>query len=430
MWWNILVSLLLLPNFALLQKDCSTDEHDRCVRIADPLVKEAHLVFPDNLNDIDLVCRTWNKLVDCLKTYTEHCFTDQERRQFNRAVESPIESVHQMCMQPGYQKEYLQYAPCIKNTMIKRIHCGTHYNLLVDQVEQGDIISKSTLCCSHERFRQCVLKETKRLCDRGISDGQATRFASQFIDKAFKFLQDQCINYIPNSGDCVASDTQTSYSDRSEPSSASPSSSEVYPWSTIKHEAKELSASRIPKLSTSSSWLPSSTTTRADPENNAISGSIFPTQHLGTRSRPASYGRASSWFPDALLSTTLSSNTLPNFPSLSSTPGSIREHTFSTAMSYDINAGYNNKVEEKSVSASPPFRPTDHSSTDATSYIYSTLPEPDTWYPAAGNQLNNDVDEPNQLGLRKPKNNSCRSRVDILRVMTFSVVIGWLLRTI
>lgn len=66
--------------------------------------QEAHLVFPDNLNDIDLVCRTWNEFVDCLRAYTETCFTDMQKRQFNRAVESPIESVHQMCMQPAYQK--------------------------------------------------------------------------------------------------------------------------------------------------------------------------------------------------------------------------------------------------------------------------------------------------------------------------------------
>lgn len=66
--------------------------------------QEAHLVFPDNLNDIDLVCRAWNEFVDCLRAYTETCFTDMQKRQFNRAVESPIESVHQMCMQPAYQK--------------------------------------------------------------------------------------------------------------------------------------------------------------------------------------------------------------------------------------------------------------------------------------------------------------------------------------
>lgn len=33
----------------------------------------------------------------------------------------------------------------------------------------------------------------------------------------------------------------------------------------------------------------------------------------------------------------------------------------------------------------------------------------ETWYPANGNQLNNEVDEPNQLGLTKPRNGSVRN---------------------
>lgn len=96
--------LLLLPMKISAQTDCSKESYERCVRIADPLIKEAHLVFPDNMDDIDLVCRTWNRFVDCLKYYTDNCFTEQQRRQFNKAVENPIESVHQMCMQPDFQK--------------------------------------------------------------------------------------------------------------------------------------------------------------------------------------------------------------------------------------------------------------------------------------------------------------------------------------
>lgn len=83
--------------------DCNRNEYDRCVRIADPLVKEAHLVFPDNMRDIEMVCQNWNKFVDCIRKYTDKCFNDQQRRQFNKAVENPIESVHQMCSQPHYQ---------------------------------------------------------------------------------------------------------------------------------------------------------------------------------------------------------------------------------------------------------------------------------------------------------------------------------------
>lgn len=86
-----------------LQYDCSRTEYERCVRMADPLVKEVHFIFPDNKKDINIVCRTWNNFVDCLKKYTDRCFTDQQRFQFNKAVENPIESVHQMCMQQDYQ---------------------------------------------------------------------------------------------------------------------------------------------------------------------------------------------------------------------------------------------------------------------------------------------------------------------------------------
>lgn len=49
---------------------------------------------------------------------------------------------------------------------------------------------------SHDRFKQCVQRETRRLCDRGVVDGPATRFATQIIDKALNFLQDQCLNYM------------------------------------------------------------------------------------------------------------------------------------------------------------------------------------------------------------------------------------------
>lgn len=100
-WW--ILQLVLLP-LSQGKTDCSKNEYDKCVRIADPLVRDAHLVFPDNVNDIDQVCNIWNLFVDCLKLYTDDCFTEQQRKQFNMAVKNPIESVHQMCSQPSYQK--------------------------------------------------------------------------------------------------------------------------------------------------------------------------------------------------------------------------------------------------------------------------------------------------------------------------------------
>lgn len=35
----------------------------------------------------------------------------------------------------------------------------------------------------------------------------------------------------------------------------------------------------------------------------------------------------------------------------------------------------------------------------------------ETWYPAAGSHVGNEVDEPNQLGLAKPKNSAMPQKV-------------------
>ncbi|KAJ8933765.1 hypothetical protein NQ314_013799 [Rhamnusium bicolor] len=336
MWWNI-IPILILPLASHGRMDCSRAEYQRCVRIADPLVKEAHLVFPDNVNDIDQVCRTWNQFVDCLKVYTDECFTSQQRKQFNRAVESPIESVHKMCMQPNYQREYLQYAPCIKSTIIERIHCGPQYNLLVDQVDQGDIISKSTLCC-------------------------------------------------------LSSDSLP-YADRSDPLMISTSSSEVYPWSTIQHDLapKEVLPSRVtpPKMLTSSSWLPSSSSPLA---GKLPSTDTSATQMLGSRTRPASYGRSNSWSEST---PQVAGNTVQMYPDLPSTPSTRPD--WATVSTWDVKGAAPGGLSGTTKNVDNPYTygPFSGSIPEITS---------ETWYPAAGSQMNNEVDEPNQLGLLKPRN--------------------------
>ena len=35
---------------------CLRSEYQRCVRMADPLLKDARYIFPDNMADIDFVC--------------------------------------------------------------------------------------------------------------------------------------------------------------------------------------------------------------------------------------------------------------------------------------------------------------------------------------------------------------------------------------
>lgn len=46
----------------------------------------------------------------------------------------------------------------------------------------------------------------------------------------------------------------------------------------------------------------------------------------------------------------------------------------------------------------------------------------ETWYPAVGNQLNNEVDEPNQLGLTKPRNSSF-STTSLVSLVVFGLII-------
>lgn len=100
-----LTLLTLLPlTLSQSRRDCSRESYNRCVGLADPLLREPHLVFPDNMQDIERVCVTWNQFVDCLKAYTDRCFTPMQKKQFNKAVENPIESVHQMCTQRNYQR--------------------------------------------------------------------------------------------------------------------------------------------------------------------------------------------------------------------------------------------------------------------------------------------------------------------------------------
>lgn len=366
-----------------LQYDCSKSEYERCVRIADPLIKEVRLIFPDNMNDMNLVCRTWNNFVDCLKRYTERCFTDQQRQQFNKAIENPIQSVHQMCTQPNFQKEYLQYAPCMKGTIIDNGRCGSHYRFLVDQVDQGDVISKATLCCSHDRFKQCVLREARETCDRGVPNGPASRFSAQTIDKALSFLQDQCFNYIPNSGDCTVSIDSISLST---------SSSEIYPWNTPQDQfaPKEILPTRVASPSPTS-ILSLNTPTINNPYDSSYLAS---SQNLGSRTRPVSYGRASSWsdvpptYNTKVSVNTMSSQTSQSNPSVTTSTWTVQSTT---------------PEVRKEIIPIDLERPNTQSSST-------------TWYPAAGSQLNNEVDEPNQLGLVNPHEGNNNSNICIANV--------------
>ncbi|KAF4519906.1 hypothetical protein B566_EDAN008282 [Ephemera danica] len=145
---------------------------------------------------------TWSKFVDCVKRYIDRCFTPDRRKQFNQAVQRSVDSVHQICTPTSYQKEYLSHAKCIKSTLTEEAHCGLQYRGLADIVAgQQPVTSRVHICCSHHRFRECVLRETRKQCDAGLM-GSATRFATHILDKALSFLREDCTNYIPSNGEC------------------------------------------------------------------------------------------------------------------------------------------------------------------------------------------------------------------------------------
>ncbi|XP_058806938.1 uncharacterized protein LOC131673171 isoform X2 [Phymastichus coffea] len=184
-------------------QSCSEDKVRKCISIAEPMLKDPHLIFPDNTNDIDSVCRTWSNFVDCIRRYIDKCFSKLRKDQFNSAVEPPIASVHQMCSVSSYQTEYLQYAGCIKSTVIEPEHCGPHYSALVNEVSQ-ETVRKANLCCAYHNFRSCAILKTRLRCDANREEGIAARFSRQVLDKAFRFLQDQCLNYIGDAGRCAS----------------------------------------------------------------------------------------------------------------------------------------------------------------------------------------------------------------------------------
>ncbi|XP_044586663.1 uncharacterized protein LOC123266483 isoform X2 [Cotesia glomerata] len=205
----VLFALILVNGASVISSyGCGREDHQKCITLADPLLKDPHLIFPDNMEDIDLVCRSWAGFVDCIKRYIDRCFSKQRRDQFNAAVEAPISSVHQMCSVSTYQAEYLQHASCLKATVTEPQHCGNEYSALVNEVSRGEM-ARANLCCLHHHFRSCVITETRKRCDRGDPSGPASRFSRQILDRALSFLQEQCQNYIPHNRDCVNSVTDT-----------------------------------------------------------------------------------------------------------------------------------------------------------------------------------------------------------------------------
>uniref|UniRef100_A0A1B6BXN5 GDNF/GAS1 domain-containing protein n=2 Tax=Clastoptera arizonana TaxID=38151 RepID=A0A1B6BXN5_9HEMI len=196
----MIFSTISLSSITLVKAQCTKQFQQSCTKLADPLLKDPRLIYPDNLADVDQVCSTWSQFVNCVKIYTEKCFTDERLKEFNKAVENPVIMVHDLCATSNYQTEYLKHAKCMKATLTEDSHCGRHYRNLVAQVSAGET-NKMNMCCSHHRFRECVLDQTSRTCDR-----DAGPFAHQMLDKALSFLREQCSSYIPSPKECPGAD--------------------------------------------------------------------------------------------------------------------------------------------------------------------------------------------------------------------------------
>ncbi|XP_014261814.1 uncharacterized protein LOC106673937 isoform X2 [Cimex lectularius] len=194
--WGSLVTLLYA---AEVKSQCSQDDYNYCVRLADPLLNDVRLIYPDNPKDIEQVCRIWNVFIDCFKKYTDRCFTEAKRQEFHKAVENSMSSIHKLCFSPDYRTDYLKHASCMKKTVTQESYCGKQYKLLVAQVSNEAPTIR--LCCSNQIFRECVLQQTKSMCDPA-----SVSLSTSIIDEALGFLRDQCANVILNPLDCPNTD--------------------------------------------------------------------------------------------------------------------------------------------------------------------------------------------------------------------------------
>lgn len=192
--------------------DCRTETLNTCIKLADPLLEDPKYVFPSNNPDVDHVCnvlfpKTWSEFVSCIKRYTSDCLTPDQRSDFNRAVGDSINSVHKMCTNEAYKRDYLEHAECIKEKSTEPDYCGSHYSRLVEMVKGVTPSTQQELCCSHAAFKTCVVHETRR-CP-GLSTGAqmtAQDFARAMLDKSLGFLLKQCQDYVPSRSDCPGYD--------------------------------------------------------------------------------------------------------------------------------------------------------------------------------------------------------------------------------
>lgn len=149
---------------------------------------------------------------------------------------------------------------------------------------------------------------------------------------------------------------------------------------------------------------------------------------LGSRTRPASYGR-SSWSD-----VTSSSTNTPRFNPSSSTPSLqpnkiMPEITSASPRPDWMTSDWHNVDEEETIRKDDSSILLNQGNPQQNSIdignFYSTSTE--TWYPAAGNQLANEVDEPNQQGLTKEEEYDNNSNRIVINLTLYILLISSLL---
>ncbi|XP_042239446.1 protein zntD-like, partial [Homarus americanus] len=177
------------------------DQLTRCIKMAEPLVKNPDNIFPLTIPDIDRVCKLWDDFVYCVKDYTVNYLSSTQRQDFNSAIESSLKSVNQLCVEdPEYRRSYLENAPCLKRVSINTTICGGYYSYLADLV-QGNQATDAQMCCAHHKFRECLLDKTPMECDAD-GRGSTSQFMRSMLDRALGFLLQKCKNFVPNARDC------------------------------------------------------------------------------------------------------------------------------------------------------------------------------------------------------------------------------------
>lgn len=175
---------------------CPKDQLHRCVRMAEPLLRNPDYVFPSNVDDVATVCRLWSEFSDCVRGYASNCLQGDRGReaQLQGALDEAGRSVDDMCTDRAYQADYLRHAPCIKSMATDDTKCRRQLSHLVDQVSALSI-SNVQICCAHHSFRECMLSATYRYC-RTPQDGSAVQFSSDMFSKSLAFLLKQCQDYV------------------------------------------------------------------------------------------------------------------------------------------------------------------------------------------------------------------------------------------